>query len=95
MRYLIFGGECYYPNAGGYSLLAQLPDLDHAQRMADSFIGKWAITQAPTDYVDMKYHRIEWAHVLDAQSTEVVHEAGDEPYSTARQIILIVDEEPD
>lgn len=110
MRYLIFGGECYYPNAGGYDLLSEASNMDAARSKADWFVGKWAVTDAPDDKSEIggnsrvttwadvaaiQNHRIEWAHVLDTDTLEVVYEAGAKPYSGDRHVIRVVDKDPE
>lgn len=82
-RYFIFGGERYYAEGGAYGLLKSEPTIDRAKSCCESLIGKEAVTEKfSNDPYDATTHIIEWAHVLDTHTGEIVFSCGVKPYGT-------------
>lgn len=90
--YLVFGGERYYANGGGYDLLLSHEDKSTAISEASSMIGKQMVFEIAEDFEDRSfdtYNYIEWTHVLDTENGEVVETFGERPYSQCKQAIEV------
>lgn len=60
-RYIVFAGQAYYARGGAFDVIGVLNSLPLAIEMADQAI---------------KPHEVEWSHVLDAETLQVIHQNG-------------------
>lgn len=58
MRYMLFGGECYYPSGGAEDLQDTYEDLDVARGDAYVFLNSGYCSK--------------WAHVYDTEEKRIV-----------------------
>lgn len=88
--FLVFAGQSYYAQGGGYDLIS-CHDLEaDAVKSAENLISKFAI-------YDLDYNfgcDIEWAHVLSTTTGKIVAVFGELPHGPNEQAKTIVDEEP-
>lgn len=84
MRYLIFCGEEYYANGGGYDYLDGFHDRELACNYCDAIIGD--LYKIVTDNWEHHFD-IEWAHVFDIETREIIHRAGEVPYGAGDEVI--------
>ncbi len=77
MRYLIFAGQRYYAQGGGYDLRMDAAILRTAKGLAEELIGK-PIPDPDDD--DWDWGEYEWSHVLDIHTGKICATYGHEPY---------------
>ena len=80
INYIVFAGQCYYGGPGGYSYMGSFINSGIAAETADGLIGGKVIVDDTPDY-EIEYG-IEWAHVMNAETGEIVYEAGDAPVAS-------------
>lgn len=73
MRYILFGGECYYASGGFHDILKGFADLDSACRYAEA-----------AEHSTL--HEIEWWHVVDSETMEVVAESKCLPFGAEHHL---------
>jgi len=83
--FLVFAGQCYYPSAGAGSLVTKSESLYEAKAIASKLLGLTGISEENAwmweeDPSLEDGDRIEWVHVLDLDSMEIVFRVGDSPY---------------
>ncbi|USD59082.1 hypothetical protein J4N45_11120 [Vibrio sp. SCSIO 43140] len=92
IRYLIFAGKKYYPIGGGRDYAGGEIHLENALTVASNMIGK-TIQTIDTDIELLPEEAkgsitIEWSHVLDLQSGQIVAVFGDQPLGSTLQLEL-------
>lgn len=94
--FLIFGGSCYYASGGAYDLLGCESDLKDALVLAGGLIGKEAVQEKSKWADDPDYDTscvIEWTHVLNTESKEIVFTCGERVYGAGKMTIEIREKE--
>lgn len=80
-RYLVFGGEYYYPGRGGDNLLRVFSDGEGelAIQFAKDVTGKFAVTEwwgGEGDLEECYKFEIEWVQVYDINTKTVIYGDG-------------------
>ena len=86
--YFIFGGECYYASGGGYDLLQKEKDYTKAIEKAKLLIGQNIVIEEDSEGIWLELE-IQWTHVMDVSTGEVIKRFGDLPYGQGRKPIRI------
>lgn len=83
MKYLVFGGEYYYPSGGGNDLLESFVDLSLAKKYAEEKIGSRVILRKATeDWDSDDAYDVEWTHVFCVRTLNILVKFGGFPYGT-------------
>jgi hypothetical protein len=80
--YLIFGGEGFYASGGGNDYLDRREDKIEAMRLAKTLIGELTVgMDEPRDDGESEQKMtVEWVHVVDSSTMEIVFESETKPY---------------
>ena len=76
MRYLLFGGKCYYAQGGMHDFLAHSNDLESLLRTAKKHDPK--ANKSFAEYV--KYPDVDWWHIFDTKAAKIVAGTHDQAY---------------
>lgn len=80
MRYLLFAGERYYAHGGANDYVDNFLTLNGATTAADILVDD-ARTVVWANSRNGEYEAaVEWAHVLDISTGEIVYKAGEGPH---------------
>lgn len=83
--FFIFGGECFYASGGGFDLLAKIEDEREAFKEAEKLIGMEAVYGNEWDPVIT----IQWTHIMDGSTGEVIKRFGAFPYGMHRRPVRV------
>ena len=92
VMFLVCGGEQYYASGGGYDVLTKTKDLEQAIKLASDLIGKYAVYEIvdwSDDRDDDQGFVIEWTHVVNGATGEIVRKIGKEPYGHGNPVLEI------
>ena len=87
--FLIFGGERYYPSGGGYDYIDMDSSLKNACKKAENFIEKKGRSRSGEEGNCTFLIDIEWTHVFNSESGEIVARFGSMPYGDGSLILGI------
>ena len=76
MRYLVFGGQDFYASGGAYDYIDGFESLESAIECANESIGKYQVIRLSSGE-ECATSKIEWTHVFDTESKQIVHEPND------------------
>jgi len=91
MRYLIFAGSCYYSAGGARDFICGYDNEEDAKERASSIIGKTGVLEESEE--DLEWDEIcsiEWSHVFDNKSCEIVAKFGNRPYGRSFENDMIL-----
>lgn len=90
-QYLIFAGEVHYSVGGGHDLISSKHDEKEALVFAEQLLNKTVTTidtEQPEDDQN-SYHDIEWSHVLDTKTGQIIAAFGQEPLGSRSKLSTI------
>lgn len=95
MRYILFGGSHYYAHGGAWDYIDSSDSLFLLAVKAEELESGeyYAVTEyygSDRELDSSRSHEIDWVHIFDTETREVVYGQGEGGYDDNRMIIDIV-----
>jgi len=90
--FLIFGGQAFYGSGGGNDLIGKDNDEKIAIKEAEAMLGQYAVSEIndwSDDRNDDEMLQIEWTHVLNGETGDIIAKFGKDGYGLNKPAIEI------